>query len=51
MWNACLDADPSGQILTAWIAKEELRPCSPPPVPAATATTSHTGSIGSTVGA
>jgi len=25
MWNACLDADPSGQILTAWIAKEELR--------------------------
>jgi transposase len=25
MWNACLDADPSGQILTAWIAKEQLR--------------------------
>jgi transposase len=25
MWNSCLDADPSGQILTAWIAKEELR--------------------------
>jgi transposase len=25
MWNACLDADPTGQILTAWIAKEELR--------------------------
>jgi transposase len=25
MWNACLDADSSGQILTAWIAKEELR--------------------------
>jgi transposase len=25
MWNACLDADPSGQILTTWIAKEELR--------------------------
>ena len=25
MWNACIDADPSDQILTAWIAKEELR--------------------------
>ena len=25
MWNALVDADPSGQILTAWIAKEELR--------------------------
>jgi len=25
MWNDCIDADPSGQILTAWIAKEELR--------------------------
>ena len=25
MWNALIDADPSGQILTAWIAKEELR--------------------------
>lgn len=25
MWNSCIDADPSGQILTAWIAKEELR--------------------------
>ena len=25
MWNGCVDADPSGQILTAWIAKEELR--------------------------
>ena len=25
MWNSCLDADPSGQILTAWIIKEELR--------------------------
>jgi transposase len=25
MWNACVDADPSGQILTTWIAKEELR--------------------------
>jgi transposase len=25
MWNGCLDHDPSGQILTAWIAKEELR--------------------------
>jgi transposase len=24
MWNSCLDADPSGQILTTWIAKEEL---------------------------
>jgi hypothetical protein len=21
-WNACVDADPSGLILTAWIAKE-----------------------------
>jgi transposase len=25
MWNGCLDGDPTGQILTAWIAKEELR--------------------------
>jgi transposase len=25
MWNGCVDADPSGQILSAWIAKEELR--------------------------
>lgn len=25
MWNRCIDNDPTGQILTAWIAKEELR--------------------------
>lgn len=25
MWNAIVDEDPSGQILSAWIAKEELR--------------------------
>jgi transposase len=25
MWNALIDSDPSAQILTAWIAKEELR--------------------------
>jgi transposase len=25
MWNGCIDNDPSGQILSAWIAKEELR--------------------------
>jgi transposase len=25
MWNGCVDRDPSGQILSAWIAKEELR--------------------------
>jgi transposase len=25
MWNGCVDHDPSGAILTAWIAKEELR--------------------------
>ncbi|HEV7831187.1 MAG TPA: hypothetical protein VGP04_20560 [Pseudonocardiaceae bacterium] len=25
MWNGCVDHDPSGTILTAWIAKEELR--------------------------
>ncbi len=25
MWNELIDGDPSGQILTAWIAKEELR--------------------------
>jgi transposase len=25
MWNDLVDADPSGRILTAWIAKEELR--------------------------
>jgi transposase len=25
MWNSLIDSDPSAQILTAWIAKEELR--------------------------
>jgi transposase len=25
MWNGCVDHDPTGQILAAWIAKEELR--------------------------
>lgn len=25
MWNSLVDSDPSAQILTAWIAKEELR--------------------------
>ena len=25
MWNGCIDHDPTGQILTAWIATEELR--------------------------
>lgn len=25
MWNELVDADPTHQILTAWIAKEELR--------------------------
>lgn len=25
MWNGCVDHDPTGQILTAWIAKENLR--------------------------
>jgi transposase len=25
MWNGCLDHDPTAAILTAWIAKEELR--------------------------
>lgn len=25
MWNGCVDHDPTGAILTAWIAKEELR--------------------------
>jgi transposase len=25
MWNGCIDHDPTDQILTAWIAKEELR--------------------------
>lgn len=25
MWNDLIDGDPTGQILTAWIAKEELR--------------------------
>lgn len=25
MWNGLVDGDPSGQILTTWIAKEELR--------------------------
>jgi hypothetical protein len=24
MWNSLIDADPSGQILATWIAKEEL---------------------------
>jgi transposase len=25
MWNGCIDHDPRGAILSAWIAKEELR--------------------------
>jgi hypothetical protein len=25
MWNRCVDHDPTGQILSAWIAEEELR--------------------------
>jgi transposase len=25
MWNSLIDSDPSGHILAAWIAKEELR--------------------------
>ena len=25
MWNQCMEADASGQIIAAWIAKEELR--------------------------
>ncbi len=25
MWNGLIDNDPSGQILSAWIGKEELR--------------------------
>jgi transposase len=25
MWNGCVDHDPTGQILSVWIAKEELR--------------------------
>jgi transposase len=25
MWNGCVEHDPTGQILTAWIAKKELR--------------------------
>jgi hypothetical protein len=25
MWSSLIDSDPTGQILTAWIAKEELR--------------------------
>jgi transposase len=25
MWNGCVDHDPTGRILSAWIAKEELR--------------------------
>jgi transposase len=25
MWNSCIDLDPSGDLLAAWIAKEELR--------------------------
>jgi transposase len=24
-WNGCIDHDPTGQILSSWIAKEELR--------------------------
>ena len=25
MWNACIDTDPSGDLLATWIAKEHLR--------------------------
>jgi transposase len=48
MWNGCVDHDPTGQILSAWIAKEELRALC---ATAATARTSHAGSGRSTAGA
>jgi len=40
MRNTVIDEDPSAQILSAWIAKDELRTLSPPCAPAATPTSS-----------
>ena len=37
MWNTIIDEAPSAQILSAWIAKDELR-TDPPCAPAATPT-------------
>ena len=39
MWNGCIEHDPTGQILSSWIAKEELRAL------CATAPNSHPGEI------
>ena len=49
MWNGCVDHDPTGQILSAWIAKEELRAlCADRRRAAGTATRSAAGSGRST---
>ena len=51
MWNGCLDHDPSAQILTVWIAKEELRALFATAAGAGTPARSATGSTRSTAGA
>src|SRR5512143_653903 len=51
MWNELIDADPSGELLAAWIGKEELRALLATPAAAGSAPTSRTGCTGSTTGA
>jgi hypothetical protein len=51
MWNELIDHDPTGEILTAWIAKEELRRRSRSLAPARPATSSPAASATSTAGA
>jgi transposase len=51
MWNELIDADPTSKILTAWIAKEELRALLACARTGATGTRSRPGCTGSTPGA
>src|SRR5512142_147433 len=51
IWNNLVDAEPTGQILAAWIARKNRGPCWRPPAPAGSGTTSPTGCTASTTGA
>ena len=51
MWNGCVDHDPTGQILSVWIAKEELACCARPLAVADIPTRPVTGSTRSNPGA
>lgn len=43
LWNSLVDNEPTGQVLAAWVAKEELRGLTPSPDEAASGPTSRTG--------